>query len=98
MGRVRVRGRQLTHVRDVGRSVWNAAFFNFHAPILVALMYIVAEPIVHAIEKAVDPDVPPSLVEAGLVVHVEYCLQETAAQAPEKIILVQFPRPDFAAA
>jgi hypothetical protein len=95
----RVKGRQLTHVLDVGRrSVWNAAFFNFHAPIRAALMYIVAEPIVHAIEKAVNPDAPPLLVEAGLVVHVEYLLQETAAQAPEIIVLVQFPPSDVAAA
>ena len=70
---------RLTHLRNIGRSIWYAAFFNFFSPIRETLISCVAEPSVHATEDPVDPVVSPPLVKPALMVHVKYELKKTAA-------------------
>lgn len=82
---------KLTHPRDVGLGVRLAAVLDLLLVIQEALRWVVAKPPVHAIEEAVYLLVSPLLVEAAIVVHLEYRLEETLTQAPEIRVIAQVP-------
>lgn len=53
----------LTHLRNIGRSIWHATLFNFFSPIRDTLTFVVAEPSIHAMQEPVDPVVSPPLIK-----------------------------------
>lgn len=87
-----------THVRDVRRAIRHATSFDLVPPVQDPLIIFVPVPPVQAIDEPVNFDVPPPLVEAPLVVHVEHGLQEQRAQVPEVRVLEQIALSQAAAA